>query len=254
MAQCSLARKGGIRPRFQRIFGRLSRLHRGGTSGLLVGNRNTGFHRFAEHGMRDRRSAPHLRPREPARSHGPQLDHGQDRADLSRCGRLRSGAERDLRSRRPRPQRRHGPASLGAAQAAQESASRRLAEGLRPAPGRPEENVRRGPRGSEKGRRLDDPRGVSGRPERYQLPVAGRRRRGVRRHHPRRRRPNAQGPGPRRLAQQFSQCAPDPRGGIRSGAACAHFTRGEVREVHGGLGCHCAGSQQRVADHHQPDR
>jgi hypothetical protein len=61
--------------------------------------------RFAFVAMRRDRLAPDVRPREPLRSDGPELDHGQDRADVSRRRRLRRGFAGDLWSRRERHNR-----------------------------------------------------------------------------------------------------------------------------------------------------
>ena len=68
-----------IRPRIERLLGRLGVRHRGGLGGLLAGHGDAGLHRLAQHELRNGGPAPHLRPGQPPRRHGAELDHGQDR-------------------------------------------------------------------------------------------------------------------------------------------------------------------------------
>ncbi len=80
------------RARFQRILGGLRLGHRRGHGRILHRHRNPGLHRQPELALRSYRSASDLWPRQPLRSHGPQLDHGQDRTHLPVRGGLRARA------------------------------------------------------------------------------------------------------------------------------------------------------------------
>ena len=64
----------------ERIERRLGCIHRRGPGGLLAGHRDAGLDHFAQPGMRNRRTAAHLRPHQPLRRDGAELDDGQNRA------------------------------------------------------------------------------------------------------------------------------------------------------------------------------
>ena len=61
----------------------------GGITALRYRHRNAGQHRVALDGLRYHGVAPDLWPREPSRRDGPELEHGQNRADLPLGGGLR---------------------------------------------------------------------------------------------------------------------------------------------------------------------
>ena len=69
-------------------------------------HRNARLDHLAVAHLRRRRAAADLRPREPLRRDGAQLDDGQDRADVPERRGLRDRVQRDLRQRRPRRHRR----------------------------------------------------------------------------------------------------------------------------------------------------
>ena len=63
----------------QRLLGGLGGGGVGRPGALRHRDRDLGLHRLAQHPLRRDRPAPHLRPRQPSRRHGPELEHGQDR-------------------------------------------------------------------------------------------------------------------------------------------------------------------------------
>ena len=80
-------------------------------------HRDLGLDRLAQLALRRDRPAPHLRPGQPRRRHGPELEHGQDRPHRAHGRRLRHRARRHprpRRARRQRHQRRRSPSTRSA--------------------------------------------------------------------------------------------------------------------------------------------
>ena len=94
------------RPRLERIVGRPRRGDGRRSGRLRDRHRDARLDHLAGVGEQRRRPAADLRPRQPLRRHGVELDDGQDRADVPLGRGLRAGVQRHLRARRPRRHRR----------------------------------------------------------------------------------------------------------------------------------------------------
>ena len=130
----------------------------GGTGGLHARHGDARLHHLAQPGLRHRRTAAHLRPHQPLRRHGAELDHGQNRPHLPRRGRLRASCS--TRS----TDRTDDDRTVGADPFHWEP--RKPLAGLRigilqkdfdRCTGRAEEDLRQGARRPHEGRREDDP-------------------------------------------------------------------------------------------------
>src|SRR5437762_10406080 len=82
--------------RLQRIVSRTSISNFGRPGWLFDRDRDARFDRLAFIALRRNRITADVWSRESLRCYGPELDDGQDRADLSRRRRLRGGARCDL--------------------------------------------------------------------------------------------------------------------------------------------------------------
>ena len=133
------------RPRLERIVGRARRGDRCRPRRLRDRHRNARLDHLAGVGEQRRRPAADLRPRQPLRRHGAQLDDGQDRADVPLGRGLRAGVQRDLRAGRPRRHRRGCAVRVESGRAAVEAAHRLREVGVR---GPPRRRARRGAAGA----------------------------------------------------------------------------------------------------------
>ena len=108
--------------RIERIVGRPGIGDGRGPGRLLDRHRDEGIHHFTVGRQRRHGTSPDLRPRQPSRRDGPELDDGQDRPDVPIDRGLRAGLQRDLRPRRPRRHRRRRAVCVESRRAAREAA------------------------------------------------------------------------------------------------------------------------------------
>ena len=105
--------------------------HGGGTRRLQHWERDVGIHRIAGDPLRCQRAASHVWAREPARRHGPFLDHGQVGTAVPQCRGLCAGAPCHTRRRRQGPDGARRTLQLGSVDQAGPVAYRLLEERVR---------------------------------------------------------------------------------------------------------------------------
>ena len=118
-----------------------------GLVGFAHRHRDTRLDHLAVDRERRRRASSDVRPRQPPRRDGVELDDGQDRADVPIGRRLRAGVQRHLRAGWPRRHRRGRAVRVESGRAALEAADRIRQERVRSAAGGPRRTRgRRSPR------------------------------------------------------------------------------------------------------------
>src|SRR5215469_1437856 len=120
---------------FQRILGRIGFSDFGGMRRVRYRIGDIRLHLVALDALRDYWLAPDVWPGAAHRRHGPLLDHGQAWSSMSRRGRLRPCAERDLWPGRPRPHRARRGFQLGRKPRLAQTAHWLLENGFRTAAG-----------------------------------------------------------------------------------------------------------------------